>query len=503
MPFDDTHNEIIRRTVDGGLLLIAGAYLIAALVGLPLFGDGGYYFFKLVTDGTLLLPNLRYTAVLPQLPGWAVASITTDPLLLRHIFSASYQSLPWLSLGACWLLVRRRMPRLMLLPLLSLSVTLVNFSAVSELLSGLYLVWPLVLAMALMPERPWVRVYAFVSGPLLLALHPMAFVLAFALALAALFIAWREPASPGYGRGRWRWLAGWLTLFGSLRLLWTAFGINAYERGVLTDTGMANYLLPETPAQYLLLIFASFGGLIFVADILLLRVARRYSWARRAAGWGGAWGAGLGLGFCCALLALSALVVSTEFVLGDGIKLKAAATFVVAVLLMGLAFLAGSALGGLAPKGSAPVASANIEPPEPDTAQLNSRAWPFRLVVAAILLLVLAKSSAWWTATRGLQDAVADSSGPCIAFAVDRPFGLQWPWMNSIDDWVAPINALAFRPRIPRADGQGIEPIPLLLPYDGCQLLERTGEAHFTDWMHRPWTLLDERFGPLRRPASF
>jgi len=497
MPLHTTPDAMIRGTLDAGLLLILAAYLLAALVGLPLFGDGGYYFFKLAADTSLLVPNLRYTAVLPQLPGLAAASLTTDPLLLRHVFSLSYQSLPWLSLGACWLLVRRRMPRLMLLPLLSLSVILVNFSAVSELLSGLYLVWPLVLAMALIPARPWVRVYAFFSAPLLLGLHPMAFVLAFALALAALINAWREPASSGFGQGPWPWLAGWLVLCGLLRLLWTVFGINAYERGVLTDTGMAHYLLPETPAQYLLLILALFGGLFLVADALLYRDAIRHSWAKRAAMRRVAWGFGVGLGLCCALLALSALAVSAEFVLGEGIKLKAAATFVVAVLLMGLAFVAGSVSAGLTSAGLA-----STELPEPDTAQADARVWPFRLVVAAILLLVLAKSSAWWTATRGLQDAVADSSGACIAFAIDRPFGLQWPWMNSVDDWVAPINALAFRPRIPRADGQGIEPIPLLLPYDGCQLLERTGVAHFTDWMHRPWALLEQGFGPLRPPAG-
>ena len=476
-------DDLIRRSVDLGLLLIAGAYLLAALVGLPLFGDGGYYYFKLVTDGNTLLPNLRYTAVLPQLPGWIAFWFTTDALLLRHVFSVSYQSLPWLSLLAGWLLVRDRMPRLMLLPLLSLSVTLVNFSAVSELLSGLYLVWPLVLAMALMPDRSGVRVWAFVTAPLLLALHPMAFVLAFALALAALLIARRERAYSEPWRNPWLRLALWFAFNGGLRLLWTAFGINAYERGALSDSGMANYLLPETLAQYLLLVFALLGGLILAADMLLVRAVGPNSFVVRAADRSAGWG----LAICCALLVLSAVGVSAEFLLGHGIKLKAAATFVVAVCLMGLAFLAGSA---------------SVKRPAPETARGQAIVWPYRLVLGAILLLVLAKSSAWWTATRGLQDAVADSHGPCIAFAVDRPFGLQWPWMNSVDDWVAPINALAFRPRIPLADGPGIEPIPLLLPYDGCQLLDRTGDAYFTDWMHRDWTLLNERFGPLRPPSA-
>jgi hypothetical protein len=474
MPVENGFDVAIRRTVDPALLLIASAYLVAALVGLPLFGDGGYYFFKLAADGEVLLPNLRLTALLPQLPTLAAEQITADPVLLRHVFSVSYQSLPWLSLAACWLVVRERMPALILLPLLSLAGTLMNFSAVSELLSGLYLVWPLVLAMALTPERGWVRVFALLSGPLLLALHPMAFVLAFALAAGAAFTAWRIPDI----RRPWRRLAIWIGVSGLARLVWTWLGANAYERTNLTESGMAHYLLPETVMQQLLL------GAVLVCALLAVGVEpvrRSMSWTSGRdviAGWA--------LRFACALLLVAAVAVSVEFLLGHGIKLKAGVTFVVAVFLMGLAFLVGS----LSRSGAATVL------------QTCRGALPYRLVVAAILALVLAKSAAGWTATRGLQDAVADSAGPCIRFAVDEPFGLQWPWMNIVDDWVAPFNALAFRPRIPRPDGQGIEPMPLLLPGDGCRVLETTGVAFLTDWVERPWALLDDRFGPLRQPDS-
>lgn len=471
MPDLSCSEVAIRRLLDWALALIAGAYLIAALVGLPLFGDGGYYFFKLATDGELLLPNLRFTALLPQLPALAAAQLTADPVLLRHVFSLSYQSLPWLSLLACWLLVRERMPWLMLLPLLSLVTTLVNFSAVSELLSGLYLVWPLVLAMALTPERGWVRGLVFVSGPLLLALHPMAFVLTFALAAAAGFMAWRVPDL----RFGWRRLALWLALNGLMRLVWTGLGANAYERSNLTDTGMVHYLLPETSMQQLLL-----AGVLVCALLVLTS-----EWARRS-GRASAQGQVLAdwmLGIACTLLLGAAIAVSAEFMLGQGIKLKAGLTFVVALMLMAAAFLLGWT---------------RRAPAHAPTRRTRPGVLPYALVVAAILLLVLAKSVAWWAATRGLQDTIADSAGPCIPFAVDRPFGMQWPWMNIVDDWVAPNNALAFRPRIPRANGQGIEPIPLLLPDDGCQVLEATGVAFMTDWMQRPWTRLNDRFGPLR-----
>ncbi|MGB5831320.1 MAG: hypothetical protein WBG92_04945 [Thiohalocapsa sp.] len=457
----------VRRAFDASLLLLTCAYAVAALVGLPLFGDGGYYYFKLATDSEALLPNLRYTAVLPQLPGLVAAQFTADPLLLRHVFSISYQSLPWLSLVACWLVVRHRMPRLILPPLLSLSANLLNFSSVSELLSGLYLVWPLVLAMALTPERAWVRVYAFLSGPLLLALHPITFALAFGLAAAAAFIAWRQPNL----RLAWRWLAGWVGLNGLGRLLWTVLGANAYERGTLTDSGMVHYLITETVAQHLLLVAVLLCGLVAAGAWL----ARPRTLRNALTGWG--------LPLACLMLTVLAIGVSAEFVMGQGIKLKAGATFVVALLLMMLAFLVGGS---------------EASRPGVVDGKSSRASLPYQLIVAAILIMVLAKSAAWWTATRGLQDAIADSNGPCIHFAVDRPYGLQWPWMNIVDDWVAPVNGLAFRPRVPRADGQGVEPIPLLLPGDGCDRLERTGEAYLTEWMYRPWAVLNARFGPLR-----
>jgi hypothetical protein len=110
---------------------------------------------------------------------------------------------------------------------------------------------------------------------------------------------------------------------------------------------------------------------------------------------------------------------------------------------------------------------------------------------------MLAKSSAWWTATRGLQNVMVESEDACIEFGPQQPFGLQWPWMAVVDDWATPMNALAFRPR-----GGARWPIALLLPYDGCRVLEETGVAHLTSWLERPWTVLDAVFGPLR-PIEF
>lgn len=65
-----------QRAIDLGLIAVACGYTVTALVGLPLFQDGAWYFFKIVTKGVAELPNLRYTAILPQLPTvWAAPLI--------------------------------------------------------------------------------------------------------------------------------------------------------------------------------------------------------------------------------------------------------------------------------------------------------------------------------------------------------------------------------------------------------------------------------------------
>ena len=228
---------------------MACAYVVTALVGLPLFQDGAWYFFKIATSGVPELPNLRYTALLPQLPTAWAAPLVDDAVMLRHVFSLSYVALPVASLLGCWLLVRRRAPALMLFPLLWFLLNLTNFSAVSELLSSLYLTWPLVLAMLLAPGRYWTRAYAGIAAPMLATLHPLAFLPAFALALLAAALAWLWP------RLRWAWgsIAALLLVAGLFRLVWTITGVNSYERGRLQTDSAINYLMTETLGQHLLL----------------------------------------------------------------------------------------------------------------------------------------------------------------------------------------------------------------------------------------------------------
>ncbi len=498
-----------RHAIDLGLLAIVCAYTTTALVGLPLFQDGAWYFFKIGTSGVAELPNLRYTALLPQLPTVWAASLIDDAVLLRHLFSLSYVALPVASLLGCWLLVRPWAPALILFPLLWFLLNLVNFSGVSELLSSLYLSWPLVLAMLLAPQRSWTRVYAGIAAPMLLFLHPLAFLPAFALALLAAALAWLRPPL----RSIWGWLAGLLLAAGVSRLLWTIAGANHYERGRLQADSAFHYLMTETLGQHLLLGAVLLLGVALAAGMLARGALR--AWSLRLSeviAW---------------LLPAIMLLIGLEILHGEGIKLKSGLSFIVGLLLMGLASLV-----VLAPLLSARVGSRgeeatrdlnrnsdsdsgcdsdlhrnrNSERGRNCELDLDGRSWVTAqittligvLIAICMVMLLLAKSAAWWTATRGLQNLLAETHADCIALSATEPFGLQWPWMGIIDDWATPMNALAFRPYLVLQPERGIEPVPLLLRQDCCAIAQETGKVCITSWIERDLKVLNRRFGPLR-----
>jgi hypothetical protein len=357
----------------------------------------------------------------------------------------------------------------MLFPLLWFLLNLVNFSGVSELLSSLYLTWPLVLAMLLARSRSWTWAYAAIAAPMLAALHPLAFLPAFALALLAAALAWLRP------RLRWAWgsLAALFLAAGSFRLAWTIMGANPYERGRLQADSAMNYLMAETLGQHLLLGAVLFLGVALAAGMLARGAVR--AWSLRFSG-AFAW-----------LLPAITVLIGLEILSGEGIKLKSGLSFVVGLVLMGLAsavVLAPLLLGRV---GKTSVATA-----------LNGRARIAALIATCMVTLLLAKSAAWWTATRGLQNLLAEARADCITMSASEPFGLQWPWMAIIDDWATPMNALVFRPYLVLQPDRGIEPVPLLLRHDRCDVARETGKVYATSWIERDIEVVDARFGPLR-----
>jgi hypothetical protein len=83
-----------RLALDFGLGSIVLAYVLVAMVGLPLFGDGACYSFRIALDADPVIPNLRLGSVLPQLPALPATRLTDDVQVLRHIFSLAYAAVP-------------------------------------------------------------------------------------------------------------------------------------------------------------------------------------------------------------------------------------------------------------------------------------------------------------------------------------------------------------------------------------------------------------------------
>ena len=448
------------RPFGWGLGAIALAYGLAALVGLPLYGDGTYYFFRLVMDGVPEIPNLRFAAVLPQLPAWAATHLTSDATLVRHWFSAGYAALPVLSLLACWLATRRPAPALILFPSLCLVANQVNLSGVSELLTSIHLAWPFVFLASLHPGRRITWGYGAALAPVLLLLHPLGFLLHFALAaLAGLNARLHADA-----RRVWLWIGSGMAVAGGLRLLWTLLGSNEYERSHGGASEAAYYLLADTPTQALLLL------LVLVLALGLAWTLDGDGGQRRPRFVGG-----LSLGFL--LVPAVGIMLGAGLLAGEGIKLKVGAVFPICLLLMGLT----AALA--VPRATSPQSRAVGSTTHPAWAS-----W-FIACALAVVLVTAARSAAWWTATRGLMNATSSSELHCIPFGPEEPYALQWPWMAIVDNWTAPMSALVFR---------GPWPVPLLLPKDGCAVLGETGMARIHPWIVYPRSEIESRFGPLR-----
>lgn len=463
--------EVWVARVDLAVAGIAAMSLLAAVAGLPLYADGAHYLFRLLVDDAPYVPDGRLTAVLPQLPALVASRIGGDLDLIRLAYAVAYGSLPVLSIWTCWLILRRRAPALMLFVALAAVLDQINFSAVSELLLVLYLTWPVALVIAVAPEALRAsavrRGVVWASGPLLVLLHPVSVAALLLLAFAAAAMRRLDPSS----RRAWTVLGAWFLVCAGTRMLISLAGVSDYESSHLAGQGAVWYLLTQTWAQH--------GLLLAVTGIALLAAREALASSTRVllAGWSG-W-------IAMVVIAALTLLWSTDILWGHGIRLKSGVTFVVSLLLLGCALVV--AMGWRA------------RGPRPRTIATGWAA-PLLACLLGVAVLTGVKTAAWWTATRGLQNVISDSTGPCLRHSPHEPFGLQWPWMVIVDEWNAPMNALLFRPGYREPGASGLAPIPVLLPDDGCARLPQTGLAYMTPWLPVPWERLDRLFGPLRPP---
>jgi hypothetical protein len=468
--------ELKVRAVDAALGIVAAFSVLAAVAGLPLYADGAHYLFRLLVEDGPYVPDGRFGAVVMQLPALAVSRMGGEVASTRLVFATVYASLPVLSLLGCWLVLRRRAPSLMLFVGLAALLGQLNFSAVSELLVALYLTWPVALALAVAPESVTTsglpRAAVWASGPLLVLLHPLALFALLGLGLLAAAMG-RDEA-----RRSWWALAAWFGLCAGARALLNLAGFSGYESAQLTGDGAAWYLLTQTLAQHAILASVSVLGLLAAWEAVAPpSVQPTVQPSGPLAGRVGR--------IASMVIAVLTIFWSHDILWGNGIRLKSGITFVTSLLLLACAVLVAlrwRASGGLR------------------TSMRPGWTGPLLACLIGVACLTGVKTAAWWTATRGLQNVISDSTGPCIRHAAQEPFGLQWPWMAIVDEWNAPMNALLFRPGFREPGTQVLAPIPLLLPRNGCERLEVTGLAYVAPWLAVPWQRLDALFGPLRPP---
>jgi hypothetical protein len=385
MPRERRTEDLLVQAVDIAVAAIAASTALSVLAGLPLYADGAHYLFRLLVEDSLYVPDGRLAAVLPQLPALVVSRLGGEVATVRLAFALAYASLPVLSLWACWLILRSRASSLMLFVALAALLNQINLSGVSELLIVLYRTWPVALALALAAGA------VFLSG---LSCNGVVERRAAGFAppsgsgcaaLACISGPFDVPSRP-CGTRLWRALASWFLLCTGTRLVLSLSGVSGYESSHLAGDGALWYLLTRTAAQHAILASVLVVGLLAASGAILSSPRP-----------------GTLFGWIAALLILVLVFLWGQDVLwGRGLRLKSGITFVVSLLLLACALLVAirRRLSGGLPQGTV-------------------HGWAPALLVSliAVSCLVGVKTTAWWTASRGLQNVISDSFGPCIRAA--------------------------------------------------------------------------------------
>jgi hypothetical protein len=171
------------------LAVLSASLIVAAAVGLPLAWDGSWYLYRLLADGAPATPHGRLIDAILQMPVLAIGAVDHRPDLTaaRFSFALTYAVVPTIALAACWSILRRRAPALLIWPALGIGLALLpglaNFT--SEAMIAVEIAWPIFCAAVVgVPGRG-----APVVGVLALALalsHPTGP----AFLLVAAVVAW-------------------------------------------------------------------------------------------------------------------------------------------------------------------------------------------------------------------------------------------------------------------------------------------------------------------------
>ena len=247
---------------------IAVAVLATALGQTPLSEDGSDFVFQVLHHQALVVPHGRYVDGLLELPLLFASKLTSDLLVLRAVYSSTFALLPALSLGLCWLLVRKRNPRWFLWPALWIGIILLPglTAPIFEATIAEQLAWPLLLVTVMGLEGRRLLALGVALAALVLLLHPISLGVLGITAATAIVVSVRARA---WRLRLWAWAAG---------LLGAATVATLIAHGDRYDA--ASFTVPILTAQYRLGVFgfpllaatlAWMGGLAALLATTILR----------------------------------------------------------------------------------------------------------------------------------------------------------------------------------------------------------------------------------------
>jgi hypothetical protein len=460
MPADDRRSAALRRSVEIAapatvasaraiFLPVAVGVVAAAMSGLPLFQDGSSYLLELLLTHSAVRHH-RLSVVLLQIPTRAMMR-TVGMLhlgdsravpLVRLAFAASYAAVPLVALGLSWLIVRRRRPDLLVWPaLVILFVNLVNFSWVSELLIGIQLSCPLLLATVLLLGTPTYWLLTALLLPIVWLLHPLLAPLFLVIAVAAAQASRHTetlPAVPSRQvRSAARWTIAMYVVAALLRVVVSLLSLTKYESGFTGGDEMRTYLFAT-----------SWQNAAFLTGALAIACACWRAKALRATQRRLAYRGSVAIATAAAILLMS------QYLVGSGaFPLKTGLTLFVTSAVLFIAML-----------DSRTPASAD------ETRERVRLAAMLALVFAVV---VVAKSLLWHSAVTRVVATLATARASCVETVADDFVWLHRAPYTIVDNWALPSLALVVQDARPRR---------LLLERGDCAAFFASGAVRVDPW---------------------
>ncbi|CAN5519841.1 hypothetical protein BH11CYA1_BH11CYA1_03210 [soil metagenome] len=220
--------------------IVGAAFLVSALAAawarLPLTFDGSYYLINLLESRQLVAPHGRLTVALLTLPAQIIVRLTESLEATTTAFCLTYALIPFISILACWLIVRKTQIELMIWPIISIGLLSAasQTNQLSENLIACQLAWPLLLNVLTNKGRLATTLSLLFAGFLIL-LHPVSIVFLGIASVASFLVRERgQRAALIYTLG--------LLALALCRLAQLLFTSNDYEQAMLKSTSLLETL---------------------------------------------------------------------------------------------------------------------------------------------------------------------------------------------------------------------------------------------------------------------